>query len=256
MIEETIEIDVDKMLLYSGNDIPIKELGLFIHNPKLKEVALLTEKGYLKALSILSIKKEDYLESKTIAPEELLRLQGLTDLDFVFSSLYKKTEEMLLFTNLFLILFPLYNVELDFKSISIIFTLPQTNEQRIIKGQDFKILRLYVLELFGLNKTKPKNTIEPSKLAQKIKADLERAHEKIDKQRNKDRNGSILFNAVSCCALKNSIHYIMENYTITQLYNELARLKKYEEYHQLIDASLVGAKLEDKIAPWTIEDIN
>ena len=48
---------MDKLLLISGNDIPFIEVGIVIHQPRLKEIAYITEKTFWTGYEVLKFDK-------------------------------------------------------------------------------------------------------------------------------------------------------------------------------------------------------
>ena len=48
---------MDELLLLSGNDIPFLEAGLTIHQPRLKEIAYITESRFWPACELLKFDK-------------------------------------------------------------------------------------------------------------------------------------------------------------------------------------------------------
>jgi hypothetical protein len=48
----------DELLLLSGNDLPFNEAGLVIHQPKLREIAYITEESFWPAYEFLKFNKD------------------------------------------------------------------------------------------------------------------------------------------------------------------------------------------------------
>ena len=49
---------IDELLLLSGNDLPFPEARLIIHQPRLKEIAYITEQRFWPRCELLKFNKE------------------------------------------------------------------------------------------------------------------------------------------------------------------------------------------------------
>jgi hypothetical protein len=56
--------DID-LALFTGVDIPIPECQIIIHQPSLKEISMVGEKGFLAGVQVLCIDKSQFKEGKT-----------------------------------------------------------------------------------------------------------------------------------------------------------------------------------------------
>jgi len=53
---------IDELLLLSGNDIPFPEARLTIHQPRLREIAYITEQRFWLGCELLKFNKEFLLD--------------------------------------------------------------------------------------------------------------------------------------------------------------------------------------------------
>ena len=56
--------DID-LALFTGVDIPIPECQIIIHQPSIKEISMIGEKGFLAGIQVLCIDKDQFKEGKT-----------------------------------------------------------------------------------------------------------------------------------------------------------------------------------------------
>lgn len=239
--------EVDKLLLLSGQDIPIPELKLTIHQPLLSELALLNEGNYLNAASMFSITADALLQREGISEQETMLLKNSMNLDIIFSFLKSKQSSYLNFCMLLLILFPKYQTIVDLESETIKFIKLGTEELIVVNKLNFRILAFYVKLVFNIIKeeTNYNNYNPQSDHARKIMERMKQNAEKIAKLTHKGEEGSSpLCNAISSvsAALHIPIREVYDKYTLIQLYDQLNRFRKYEEYHHLLSATLAGAK--------------
>lgn len=53
-----IDFNIDELMLVTGIDIPVEAFGITIHQPRVREVAMLGEQNYFIALSIFRMNKK------------------------------------------------------------------------------------------------------------------------------------------------------------------------------------------------------
>lgn len=248
-LNQDFTTDIDKLLLLSGEDVPIKELKMTMHQPRLFELAMFTEKKYLNALSIFNISTKEILKNLTEETTEQERqiLEQSTDFDLVISFLQNDQEAYLNFNTLLLILFPQYEIEINLDKQAIIFKNShiENSPPIIVNRFNYNVLVFYVREVFSLNKKEKAsdyNTV--SKMGERIAEKLRREAERKAKMYSKDKKeSSLLCNAISSLVAGSGLTFnvIFQSYTLLQLYDQLLRFRKYEDYHQLIDTALAGA---------------
>ena len=67
---------LNDLLLLSGNDIPFPEAQIVIHNPKIKEIALIGEEDFYGGCGVLNFSKENLTE------EDRINLANINDFEF------------------------------------------------------------------------------------------------------------------------------------------------------------------------------
>ena len=263
-IDEEYQGSVDEFLELSGLYIPISELQLTIHQPRLYELALLTESIYTKALATLIITKDHYkkaIEESATTDEEKARvhlLDALYNIDLVFNSIVNSQEIYLAVQMLLMILFPDYNIIIDLEKRYIQFTSKKDdNPVVVINRLNYNKLLFYIKEVFNINKdgsaALSSSKYNPvGKNAERIAAKLEERAKRLASM--KKHKHSALCNSVStlAVALKIPIEEVYQKYTLIQLHNQLARFNKQDEYYTSVKYALAGAK-DVEINDWRMD---
>lgn len=240
---------IDKLLLMSGNDIPYISAELIIHQPRLKEIGLMTEPMFFKSLDILTISKEK------------LQTQGNFDLDTqtnfdIFMTIMSEGQEdpeMVEVTqSVFLLLALLFNTyDVQFTEQGIMF-LKENETPKFINSINFDDFQIILQEMFCLNDIK-KNQHEYNPSGQKAKeiADkLKKRHQLLNK--NKDENFSFYdkMSTILAVGLHKTLEEIYNSFTIYQVQKVFERLQKKDSWDMYIAAKIQGASGMDDIDHW------
>ena len=81
-----LKLIMDRLLLLSGNDIPLMGVGLQLHPPKLKEIAYLGETKFFSGLELLKFSKKSLKMDKN-------QLEVLTDFDIIMKIMEDKSQD-------------------------------------------------------------------------------------------------------------------------------------------------------------------
>ena len=236
---------IDELQLLSGNDIPIMNTQLIIHQPKIKEIAYITENRFWIGCELLKFDKE------ILSDEDKVGLSNLSNFDIIMSIIQKKDFESLQakinFLSLLTLLFPNDTITLGKKTIQLY--NQQRSEIKEINNNNFQLLKETVTEIFCLksNETQYNPSGESAK----------RIYDKIMQGRQKraqlagsnsdDKKISILSRYISILAAgeKKNINELMD-YTVYQLMDEFTRFNLKLKYDAWVKYKIAGAEdLED-----------
>ena len=70
---------LNELLLLSGNDIPIEEIHLLLHQPTIKEIALIGEDKFFSGCEFLRFTKEK------LSSEDRNRLENISNFEIIMS---------------------------------------------------------------------------------------------------------------------------------------------------------------------------
>ena len=104
---------IDELLLLSGNDIPFTAAQLSIHQPRLKEIAYITEPVFHYGSRCLTFSKESLSEMDKVGLEDKQDFEIFMSMINDKNFLKFKTDSLKILT----LLFPEYNIEVKSQAI-------------------------------------------------------------------------------------------------------------------------------------------
>lgn len=242
---------LNEILLITGVDVPFPAAQVTIHQPRMKEIALIGEEKFLTGFELLKFSK-DLLEQK-----DRDKLKDFSDFTIFMQILLdqskaglNKTECAYLFLQL---IFP--NYQLDFTADEIkFFNFGETEGQQVgsINGKNFAEFQSILRQLFDFRDTKAAQKKPSGTLAQKI------AQKLADRQRKlAARKGGSGTQKVAIYSRYISILTVGEqkdmtsfaNYTVFQLLDEFARYQLKMASDIYIKSRLAGASSSDLKEP-------
>ena len=251
---------MNSLQLISGVDIPIPDLGLILHQPRIKEISLLdNELSYFLILQLIGFDKRILIAQ---APQDNSRLSSMTDFDIFMTLLtdpkaenIKKRQTDLL--NVLTIMFPGYVPQLLPRSIYM--NNPSTKHNITIDENNFTALKEVIEAVGGLhNKGAGENgSFNPKgEKAAKIAAKLMKGRSRVAAQKN-ESSGGVLARYVSVLTI--GLHSMsLEdclNLTVCQLYDLIERFGLYLNWDLDIRSRLAGGSPDDKPEDW-MKDIH
>lgn len=234
--------ELDSMTLSSGIDVLAPELNLIINQPKLIEIAAMTEGRYQDAIAILNLDIETLKKINTdVNPEEFDKQPIL----FWIMVLIKMNEQRLYNVLLLLqMMFKAYEVSIDLEKNCFNF-ISRQNEKNIItvNALNFETFKFYINEILYINKKNKSQYNVENEHAKKIAEKLEKSRAKINAQKNKGQK-SVLSNMISAYAEAQHlpIGKVYEQFTMHQFYTQFLRYQKHEEQQRGVQAILAGAQ--------------
>lgn len=233
-----------RLALMCGIDIPIPQLQLIIHQPKIKEIALMGETDFFIAVQCLNIDKNLLNQDKSLSQD----INNFQIFMMIMSESETKNKKIAT-QQLLSLLFPQYNILFTPRSI-----LLQNNETSImIDENNFEELQKIIKIIFCVsNKNNQQMGFNPANDQAKVIAEkLMRGRKKVAEQ-NGSANASIFSQYLSILTIglsSMSLQELME-LTMFQLYDLVERYQLYISWDIDIRSRMAGAKPEDKPDNW------
>ena len=236
---------VNKLLLFSGNDIPYAAARLTLHQPTIKEIAYLGEEAFFKGCELLTISKE------TLTQQDKQRLNDYTNFDIVMSILLGRDTSKVYARSVLSLLFFDYNIEYEQRRIK--FT-HHDNEQNngYLDVSTFDGFKDILVQMFCME-TKKKQEYKPQgELAQKIADKIRKGRATVNKAKGRnEKDVHVLAQYISILSvgLSKDRNELME-YTIPQLFDEYKRYEMKLQYDIYVQQKMAGAKNVKDVDFW------
>lgn len=233
-----------RLALMCGSDIPIPEIQITIHQPRLREIALIGEADFFVAIQCLNIDKNLLRQDKTL-------LQNTSNFQIFMTIMSEKeTKDKKIATQQLLqLLFPKHTVMFTPRSISLI------GEQATctIDEQNFDYLQEILKQIFCVsNNNNQQAGFNPAnEKAREIAEKLMRGRQRVA-ELNGSANASIFSQYLSILTVGLSSMSLQElmDLTMFQLYDLVERYQLYISWDIDIRSRLAGAKPDDRPDNW------
>ena len=237
-----------RLALMAGIDIPIPELQLTIHQPKISEIALIGDTDFFIGIQCLMIDKDSINQDKTL-------LENINNFQIFMTVMTEKEsqdkKESVL--KVLALLLPDYNVLFTPRSLVL-----SKEESITIDENNFEVLQKVIEEIFCVNTGKMKSQgFNPQDAkAKEIAEKLMRARQRVAAQ-NKEGNGSIFAQYVSTLVVGIGSMSLKDclDLTLYQMYDLMQRYSLWLNWDLDIKTRLAGGKPESKVENW-MKDIH
>ena len=233
-----------RLALMCGTDIPIPECQLILHQPKLKEIALIGEKEFFTGIQTLCINKNMINQGETL-------LANTNNFQIFMTIMQEKEtiDKKEAIKQLFPLIFPKQQLMLTPRSI----ILKNDNENIVIDESNFETFQSIIGQVFCIN-TGPMDTraFNPAdKKAKEIADKLMRARQRVAAQK-KDGDGSIFAQYISTLTVGLSSMSIEDctNLTMFQLFDLVERYMLWVNWDLDIKSRLAGGKPDKPPENW------
>ena len=232
-----------RLALMCGSDIPVPEIQTSIHQPKLKEIALIGEADFFVAIQCLNIDKNLLRQDKTL-------LQNTSNFQIFMTIMSEKeTKDKKKATQQLLqLLFPKHSIMFTPRSISLIGEHTCT-----IDENNFDILQNILRQVFcASNNNNQQAGFNPAnEKAREIAEKLMRGRQRVA-ELNGSANASIFSQYLSILTVGLSSMSLQElmDLTMFQLYDLVERYQLYISWDIDIRSRLAGAKPDDRPDNW------
>lgn len=233
-----------RLALMCGTDIPIPECELTLHQPRIREIALIGEKDFYSGAQCLCISKNMFIEDNS-----LLGNSNNFQIFMTVMSEKEAADKKAATLQLLTLLFP--GKKINFTPRSII--ISGDSKTIMLDERNFEPLQAAISSVCCL-KTSPmdQQTFNPANKQAKIIADkLMRGRKRVAEQKG-ESNSSVLSQYVSMLTIgvsSMSLEDVM-NLTIYQIYDLIERYNLYINWDLDIKSRLAGANPDSKPDNW------
>ena len=233
----------NRLALMAGIDIPIPECQLIVHQPKIKEIALIGEKEFFIGVQCLCVDKKVYLQD-----ESLLENTSNFQIFMTIMSEKETKDKKAAVMQLFSIIFPSYKIVLTPRSI--IFNNPEGSV--IIDENNFNNFQEILKEIFCFNSGNGQDTYNPADAkAKEIAEKLMRGRQRIAAEKGEDKGSALVqYTSALTIGLKSMSLNDIINLTMFQLYDLVQRYSLYISWDLDIKTRLAGGKPDSQPDNW------
>lgn len=246
---------IDELCLQLGTDVPFLEAGISIHQPRMKEIAYITQQRFWLGWELLKFNKEN------LTDQDKHDLSNWSNFNIIMSMIQEKNFESLQAKNnilsLLTLLFP--NDIINLKGKAILLQDHETKEQHEINNNNFQSFKEIVNQMFCLNINSDNKQYNPSgemakRLAEKFKK--ARAKKMQLASNSPDQKISIFSRYISILTIgqkKNMNDF--SDYTVYQLMDEFTRFNLKNQYDAWLKYKIAGAQDLETPEDW-LKDIH
>ena len=227
-----------------GTDIPIPECRVVLHQPRIKEIALIGDADFFTGIQTLSVNKNMLIQGET-------RLLNTSNFQIFMTIMQEKetTDKKEAIKQLFPLIFPNQKLILTPRSI----ILQGKGESITIDESNFEALQQVITHVFCIN-TGPMETqaFNPQgEKAREIAEKLMRARQRVAAQKA-EGSGSIFAQYISTLTVGlNSMSLNdCENLTMYQLFDLVERYMLYVNWDLDVRSRLAGGQPEKQPENW------
>ena len=233
-----------KLALIAGIDIPIPQLQFTLHQPRIKEIALIGDIDFFTGVQCLNINKNMIAQGETLL-EDTHSFQ-IFMMIMAEKEAADKKEAVL---QLFQLLFPDYHVMFTPRSL----ILKNDQGTIVIDENNFQYLQEIIKEMFCLNSSSnDMHNFNPKDAKAKEIADkLMRARQRVAAQTG-EGEGSVFVQYVSAITVALGSMSLEDclNLTMYQLFDLVERYSLYINWDLDIKSRLAGGKPDSKPDNW------
>lgn len=231
------------LALMCGIDIPVPECQLAIHQPKLKEIALIGEKVFFEGIQTICIKKEMFPQGESV-------LNNINNFQIFMTVMTEKEtrDKKFAVQQVLTLLFPKFKVTITPRSIA----LNGDGQNLTIDETNFEALQKVISIISCSNKEDGQQNFNPAnKKAKEIADKLMRGRQRIAAERSGENNSvfsqyiSTLTVGLNSMSLNDCL-----DLTMFQLYDLIERYSLYVNWDIDIRSRLAGAKSDNKPDNW------
>ena len=232
-----------RLALMCGQDIPVPEHQWIIHQPKIKEIALMGERDFFVAVQCLNVNKDSLSQDKTL-------LQNTSNFQIFMTIMSEKEtrDKKQATQQLLSLLFPAHTVLFTPRSI-----LLQGEQSLMIDESNFELLQEVTKQIFCIsNKNNQQAGFNPAnEKAREIAEKLMRGRQRVA-ELNGSANASIFSQYLSILTVGLSSMSLQElmDLTMYQIYDLVERYQLYISWDIDIRSRLAGAKPDDRPDNW------
>ena len=232
-----------RLALMCGTDIPIPECQITIHQPKIKEIALIGESEFFTGVQTLCVNKNMLIQGETL-------LENTSNFQIFMTIMQEKetVDKKEAVQQLFPILFPKWQLLITPRGL----ILRDEDNTATIDEQNFEILQGIISKIFCIT-SGPMDiqTFNPgNQQAKEIADKLMRARQRVAAQ--KESSGSIFsqYLSVLTVGLNSMSLEDCQNLTMYQLFDLVERYMLFTNWDLDVKSRLAGGKPDKQPDNW------
>ena len=240
---------LSRLILDAKNDIPFLAATATLHQPTIREIALMGEEAFFNASHLLTFSKDKFLSE-----EDKIRLENTSNFDIFMQVMNDKTTDELQETKfnvimLLQILFPHYIIQIENNKIALM-AIDENDSNGEINNDNFEEFKEIITAVFCIKPLQGETYNPKGKLARKIAEKLEAGRKKAAEAKG-EKNINIFQHYISILAVgmakdKNTLY----EYSLYQLYDEFERYQLKVAYDAYMQALVAGAKMDNEPDNW------
>lgn len=237
-----------RLALMAGTDIPIPEIQVTMHQPRIREIAFMGETDFFSAAQYICLQKEYLIQDESL----LATLNNFQVLMKVIEQQQTSEKKTALLTLLSL-LFPGYSSFMTPNSI--ILRNLESGETKMIDANNFDVLQNITREVLCINSMfqgenvvyNPSNK-EAKRIADKIMA----GRRKVAEINSKKQGGSILSRYISILTVGINSMSLEDNLSLTlyQLFDLVQRYTAWLDWDIDLRQRLAGSTPKNEVENW------
>lgn len=231
-----------RLLLMTGGDIPIPSLTTTIHQPTIREIAMIGEKDFFIGAQLLCVDKNFYIQDKNMLSQ--------TNNFQIFMTVLSNKEEVskkIATLQVLTLLFPKYKINLTPRALM----LTEGENSIIIDENNFEDLQAVLRSVFCLAQSMQDTFNPANEAARKIAEKLMRGRQRVAAQKG-ETNASVFTQYLSMLTVglnSMSLHDLI-NLTMFQLYDLIERYMLWVSWDLDIRQRLAGGKPDSTPDNW------
>lgn len=231
-----------QLALITGSDIPIEECRLVVHQPKIKEIALIGEKSFFTGIQCLNINKSLYTDK-----DESL-LQNTKNFQIFMTAMLDKRmqDKKVNVEQVLSLLLPNYKVMFLPQSL----ILSKDGQNVTIDSNNFDIFQDVIATIFCIKPGMGDSFNPNSKKGKEIAEKLMRARQKVAQEKGETETSSLATYISSLAIAQKQTLLEVSEYTIYQLYDALERYQLWLAWDIDMKSRLAGGKPDNKPENW------
>ena len=230
--------------LMCGTDIPVPECQITIHQPRIKEIALIGEKNFFVGAQSLCVNKS------VIVSEDESVLDNTSNFQIFMTIMSEKEtrDKKTAVYQLFSILFPGYKIMFTPRSI----VLSKDNISALIDENNFNILQEVLIDVFCFKSGMNQDTFNPKgDKAKQIAEKLMRGRQRIAEEKGGEGGSALVqYTSVLTIGLNSMSLKDVTELTLFQLYDLVQRYTLFINWDLDIKTRLAGGKPDSQPDNW------
>lgn len=238
----------NRLSLMCGVDIPIPQCQIAVHQPRIKEIAMMGEKEYLIGAQVLCIDKNMYSQDENL-------LSDTNNFQIFMTIMFEKevADKRAMVIQLLEILFPEFKVALTPRSMIFKNTKIADAPSILIDESNFEFLQNVLKDIFCFSSSDPsQSSYNPqSDKAKEIAAKLMRGRQRIAAEKGEDKASTLTqYTSILTIGLNSmSLNDVM-NLTMFQLHDLVQRYMLWVNWDLDIRTRLAGGSPDSSPDNW------